>query len=60
MKIISYEDFAKLEIRVVKILKSETIPGKTKILKLIVDMGSGESKTIVAGGGEFYTPELFG
>jgi len=59
MKTVSYEDFEKLEIRIVKILKSETIPGKTKILKLIVDIGSGESKTIVAGGGEFYEPESF-
>jgi len=59
MKTVSYEDFEKLEIRIVEILKSETIPGKTKILKLIIDIGSGESKTIVAGGGEFYTPESF-
>ena len=59
MKTISYEDFKKLEIRIVKILKSEAIPGKTKILKLIIDIGSGEFKTIVAGGGEFYTPESF-
>lgn len=59
MKIVSYEDFKKLEIRVVKIVKSETIPSKTKILKLIVDIGFGESKTIIAGGGEFYTPESF-
>ncbi|RLI51246.1 tRNA-binding protein [Candidatus Bathyarchaeota archaeon] len=59
MKTVSYEDFEKLEIRIVEILKSEAIPGKTKILKLIIDIGSGESKTIVAGGGEFYTPESF-
>ena len=59
MKTVSYEDFEKLEIRIVKILKSEAILGKTEILKLIVDIGSGESKTIVAGGGEFYAPESF-
>jgi tRNA-binding protein len=59
MKIATYEDFKKLEIRVVKIVKSEPIPGKTKIVKLIVDIGSGKFQTIVAGGGEFYTPESF-
>ena len=59
MKIVSYDDFKKLEIRVVKILKSEAIPGKTKIIKLVVDIGSGELKTMIAGGGEFYTPETF-
>jgi tRNA-binding protein len=59
MKNISYEDFKKLDIRIVKILKSEAIEGKTKILKLLMDVGSGESKTIIAGGGEFYAPEFF-
>ncbi len=59
MKTVSYEDFKKLNIQIVKILKSETIPGKTKILKLLLDIGSGESKTIIAGGGEFYAPEFF-
>jgi methionine--tRNA ligase beta chain len=59
MKIVSYEDFKKLEIRVVKIIKAVAIPGKTKIIKLVVDIGLGELKTMVAGGGEFYTPETF-
>ena len=59
MQNISYEEFKKLEIRVVNVVKAEAIPGKTKILKLVVDIGSGELKTMIAGGGEFYTPDSF-
>lgn len=59
MDLISYKDFKKLDIRVVQVLKADMIPGKTKILKLIVDIGFGEIKTMIAGGAEFYTPESF-
>ena len=59
MENISYEDFKKLDLRVVKVIKAEAIPGKTKILKLVVDVGFGESKTMIAGGAEFYKPEDF-
>jgi tRNA-binding protein len=56
---VTYEDFKKLDIRVVRPIKAETIPGKTRILKLVVDLGSGESRTMIAGGAEFYKPENF-
>jgi len=59
MEVISYEDFKKLDIRVVKVMKAEPIQGKTKILKLTVDIGSGETRTMIAGGAEFYKPESF-
>lgn len=59
MENISYEDFKKLDLRVVKVTRVEAIPGKTKILKLIVDIGSGEFNTMIAGGAEFYKPEDF-
>jgi len=45
---VSYEDFAKLEIRVGKIIKVEEIPNSNKLLKLIVDFGN-EKKIAVAG-----------
>ena len=59
MKNISNDDLKKLDTRVVKVIQPEPIPGKRRIVKLIVDIGSGESQTIIAGGGEFYTPESF-
>lgn len=59
MDVVSYEDFKKLDIRVVRPVKAEPIIGKTRILKLTVDIGSGETRVMIAGGAEFYKPEDF-
>jgi len=56
---ISYDDFKKIDMRVVKVIKAEQIPRKTKIVKLTVDIGSSEVRTIIAGGAEYYSPEYF-
>ncbi|MEX1152008.1 MAG: tRNA-binding protein [Nitrosopumilaceae archaeon] len=53
---ISYEDFAKLDLRVAKIESVEAIPGKSRIVKGIVDLGS-EKRNVIIGGAEFYQPE---
>ncbi len=53
---ISYEDFQKLDLRVAKISSTESIPGKTRILKGIVDLGD-EKRDVIIGGAEFYQPE---
>jgi methionine--tRNA ligase beta chain len=58
VKIISYEEFQRLDLRVGKVLAAEKIPGKTKILKLKIDVGTETIETI-AGGAEFYPPEFF-
>lgn len=52
---ISYEDFAKLDLRVAKIESVEAIPGKSRIVKGIVDLGS-EKRNVIIGGAEFYKP----
>ena len=57
MKNISYFDFKQLDIRIVEVIRAESIPHKNRILKLTVDIGSDETRTIVAGGAEFYSPE---
>ena len=59
MEVISSEEFKKLDIRVVQPMKAETIPGRRRILKLTVDIGSGEMRTMIAGGAEYYKPESF-
>ena len=59
MAVVTYEEFRRLDIRVVKVTKAEPIPGKTRILKLEIDVGGGEMKTIIAGGAQFYKPEDF-
>ena len=53
---ISYEAFAKLDLRGAKIESVETIHGKSKIVKGIVDLGS-EKRNVIIGGAEFYQPE---
>ena len=52
---ISYEDFTKLDLRVAKIDSVEPIPGKSKIVKGIVDLGE-EKRVVIIGGAEFYQP----
>ena len=57
---ISYEDFTKLDLRVAKIDSVEPIPGKSKIVKGIVNLGT-EKRVVIIGGAEFYQPnELIG
>ncbi len=53
---VSYEDFKKLDLRVAKIISVEKIPGKTKIVKGVVDLGS-EKRDVIIGGAEFYQPD---
>jgi methionyl-tRNA synthetase len=57
---ITFEDFEKLEMRIVKVLEAENIPKSKKLLKLKVDIG-GEERSVVAGISESYEPqELIG
>ena len=53
---ITYDDFAKLDIRIAKILATEKIPGKSKIIKGIIDLGD-EKRGVIIGGAEYYQPE---
>ena len=53
---ITYDDFAKLEMRVARIVSAEKIPGKTKILKGAIDLG-GETRNLIIGGAQFFAPE---
>ncbi len=53
---ISYEDFAKLDLRVAKVLEARPHPNADKLLLMQVDVG-GEQKQIVAGIRLHYTPE---
>lgn len=46
---ITFEDFAKVEVRVGKILSAEKIPDTDKLLKLSVDFAEGTPRQIVSG-----------
>ncbi len=53
---VPFEEFCKLEIRTGKVISAEGVPKSNKLLKLMVDIG-GETRQIVAGMAQFYTPE---
>jgi len=54
---VTYDDFAKLELRVGKVVSAVAIPKKDKLLHLQVDLGEAKPRTIIAGIAEAYKPE---
>jgi len=56
MSNVSYEDFAKLDLRVAKIIQTELIPGKSRIIKGIIDLGD-DKREVIIGGAQYYQPE---
>lgn len=56
VKIASFEDFQRLDIRVAKVLSAERVEGTAKLFKMQIDLGR-EQRQIVAGIAEWYQPE---
>jgi methionyl-tRNA synthetase len=54
---IDYEDFAKLDIRVGKVVLAEPIKKSKKLLRIEVDIGEEKPRQLVAGMASYYTPE---
>jgi methionine--tRNA ligase beta chain len=54
--LIGIEDFAKLELKTAKVLAAEPVPDAERLLRLQIEIG-GETRQIVAGIAQFYTPE---
>jgi methionyl-tRNA synthetase len=54
---VTYDDFAKLDLRVGIVVKAERIAGKDKLLSLAVDLGEPEPRPIVAGLAQSFGPE---
>ncbi len=53
---IEFDDFAKLDLRIAKIVKAQTVDGADKLLQLTVDIGY-ETRNIFAGIKSAYSPE---
>ncbi|MCA0973536.1 methionine--tRNA ligase [Halomonas denitrificans] len=53
---ISFDDFAKVDLRIARIAKAEYVDGADKLLKLSLDLG-GESRQVFAGIRRAYSPE---
>ncbi len=54
---VSIDDFAKIDLRAAKVLAAERVPKADKLLKLTLDVGAGEQRTVVSGIAPAYTPE---
>ncbi|MDC9728623.1 MAG: methionine--tRNA ligase [Methyloprofundus sp.] len=53
---IEFDDFAKIDLRIAKIVKAEHVKGANKLLQLTVDIGD-EQKNVFAGIKSAYAPE---
>ena len=53
---IDFPDFAKVDLRVARIAKAETVEGADKLLRLTLDLG-GETRNVFAGIKSAYAPE---
>jgi methionyl-tRNA synthetase len=54
---INYEDFAKIEIKIGKVINAEKVPETDKLLKLEVDFGNDDIRIIVSGIAHVISPE---
>ncbi len=54
---ISYDDFAKLDIRVGTVVAAELVPDTDKLIKCTIDFGDFGTRTIVSGIAQFRAPE---
>jgi tRNA-binding protein len=55
---ISFEEFSKVQLKIGKVIQSETMPGMKKVFKAKIDLGT-EQREIAVGGALHYKPEEF-
>ena len=51
------DDFAKVDLRVARVIAAEDVPDAKKLLKLTLSLGGGTTKTVFAGIKEAYRPD---
>ena len=54
---VDFETFSKSDFRAVKVKECEAVPKSKKLLKFVLDDGSGEDRVILSGIHEYYEPE---
>jgi methionyl-tRNA synthetase len=54
---ISIDDFAKIDLRIARIVAAEHVEGADKLVKLTLDVGEGRHRTVFAGIKSAYKPE---
>lgn len=54
---ITIDDFAKIDLRIAKIVECERVEGSTKLLRLTLDVGEGKMRNVFSGIASAYQPE---
>jgi methionyl-tRNA synthetase len=54
---ISIDDFAKVDLRIAKIVNCEAVEGSTKLLRLTLDVGEGKTRNVFSGIASAYQPQ---
>ncbi|MDO9196249.1 methionine--tRNA ligase, partial [Rhodoferax sp.] len=54
---ISIDDFAKIDLRIARIVNCEAVEGSTKLLRLTLDVGEGKTRNVFSGIASAYKPE---
>lgn len=54
---ISIDDFAKIDLRIAKIVECKAVEGSTKLLQLTLDVGEGRTRNVFSGIASAYKPE---
>ena len=54
---IGIDDFAKVDLRIARIVKAEAVEGSTKLLRLTLDVGEATPRNVFSGIAANYTPE---
>jgi methionyl-tRNA synthetase len=54
---ITIDDFAKVDLRIAKIVHCEPVEGSTKLLRLTLDAGEGRMRNVFSGIAAHYTPD---
>lgn len=54
---IGIDDFAKVDLRIAKIVAAERVEGSTKLLRLTLDVGEGRARNVFSGIASAYKPE---
>jgi len=54
-KIVSFEEFSKMDLRVGKVIKAEPVAGSKNLIKMLIDVGGGETRQAVAGIAQYYS-----
>ena len=53
---ITIDDFAKVDLRIAKIVNCEAVDGSTKLLRLTLDVGEGKTRNVLSGIASAYKP----